>query len=141
MMVTIVVCGIGVWPASYVVGGEASALHLRAKAQGVGWLVGGLTSGVFMIALPYMFNPDEGNLRAKTGFVFAALCVIGAGVSWLTVPEMKGRTAREIDRMFELRINVRRFKQWRSDLPAEVGGGAGGRGEEEKPGASINDTP
>ena len=116
MMVTIVVCGIGVWPASYVVGGEASALHLRAKTQGVGWFAGGLATGVFSIVLPYIFNADQGNLRAKTGFVFAGLCLIGVVVSWFTVPEMKGRTAMEIDRMFELKLKAKAFKGWVSDL-------------------------
>jgi hypothetical protein len=116
MIVTIMVCGVGVWPASYVVGGEASALHLRAKAQGVGWFIAGLASGIFSIGLPYIFNADQGNLRAKTGFVYAVLCVIGYGVSWLIVPEMKGRSALELDRMFELRLDARKFKQWSSDV-------------------------
>lgn len=143
-MIIIIACGIGVWPASYVVGGEASALHLRSKTQGIGWLVSGLTSGVFMIVLPYMFNPDQGNLRAKTGFVFAALCVIGCAASWYTVPEMKGRTAREIDRMFELVLDAKQFKQWKSDLPPEAGMGAAGSAGEEKsnPSGSLpNDIP
>lgn len=116
MMVIIVICGIGVWPASYVVGGEASALHLRAKSQGVGWFASGLATGVFSIVLPYIFNADQGNLRAKTGFVFAGLCLIGVVVSWFTIPEMKGRTAIEIDRMFELKLKARDFKNWVSDL-------------------------
>ena len=120
MMVTIVVCGIGVWPASYVVGGEASALHLRAKTQGVGWFVGGLSSGVFQIVLPYIFNPDQGNLRAKTGFIFAALCVIAVVVTWLSVPEMKSRTVADIDTMFELKLSARCFTQWSRNNTAEV---------------------
>ncbi|KAL1952465.1 hypothetical protein VTO42DRAFT_5292 [Malbranchea cinnamomea] len=103
MMVIIVICGIGMWPASYVVGGEVSALHLRAKAQGVGWFVQGLTTGIFNIVLPYIYNHDQGDVRAKTGFVYAVFCLIGFVLSWLTIPEMKGRTAMEIDRMFELK--------------------------------------
>lgn len=119
MMVIIIICGIGVWPASYVVGGETSALHLRAKTQGVGWFGGGLATGIFSIVLPYMFNPDQGNLRAKTGFVFAALCAIGVVVSWFCVPEMKGRTAMEIDEMFELKLGVKEFKGWVSNHDVE----------------------
>lgn len=120
MMVVIVVCGIGVWPASYVVGGETSALHLRAKTQGVGWFVSGLSSGVFQIVLPYIFNPDEGNLRAKTGFVFAALCAGAAVATWLSVPEMKNRSVAEIDRMFELRLSTRHFEKWSPNDAAEI---------------------
>jgi len=38
MILVTMVAGLSVWPASYAVGAEASSLHLRAKAQGVGWL-------------------------------------------------------------------------------------------------------
>lgn len=112
MMVIIITCGFGVWPASYVVGGETSALHLRAKTQGIGWFAGGLSAGVSNVVLPYMYNHDQGDLRAKIGFIYAALCALGLGVTWFSVPEMKGRPAHEIDQMFGLKLRTRQFKQW-----------------------------
>ncbi|GKZ74970.1 hypothetical protein AnigIFM50267_001966 [Aspergillus niger] len=36
LVTVIMTCGIGAWPTSYAVGGEASSLRLRAKSQGVG---------------------------------------------------------------------------------------------------------
>ncbi|PYH57457.1 uncharacterized protein BO96DRAFT_433612 [Aspergillus niger CBS 101883] len=36
LVTVITTCGIGVWPTSYAVGGEASSLRLRAKSQAVG---------------------------------------------------------------------------------------------------------
>ncbi|KAH3962501.1 hypothetical protein HBH70_161560 [Parastagonospora nodorum] len=112
MMITIVVCGIGVWPASYAIAAETSSLQLRAKTQGIGWAVSALTSTVSGLCLPYVFNPDEGNLRGKTGYTYAASCVVGVVVSYFIIPEMKGRTVNEIDRMFEEGLSAREFKSW-----------------------------
>ncbi|KAF9883016.1 hypothetical protein FE257_004329 [Aspergillus nanangensis] len=113
MMLVIAFCGFSVWPASYVVGAEASSLTLRAKTQGLGWFINGLSNGVFGMVLPYIFNPDEGNLLGKTGFVYMGLCLIGLAVTWFYVPEMKNRTTMEIDHMFQLGLDARKFKSWR----------------------------
>ncbi|PHH90894.1 hypothetical protein CDD83_2313 [Cordyceps sp. RAO-2017] len=112
LMMVVVIAGLGVWPASYAIGSETSSLHLRAKSQGIGWLVSGLGAGFFGFVLPYVFNPDQGNLKAKTGFIYAGLCAIALVVSFFYVPEMKGRTALEIDRMFEQRLPARKFRAW-----------------------------
>ncbi|RAH60171.1 hypothetical protein BO85DRAFT_517754 [Aspergillus piperis CBS 112811] len=82
-------CGIGAWPASYAVGGEASSLRLRAKSQGLGWFVAGLSSVDFDLVLPYISNPDEGALR-----------------------EMKDRAPSEIDDMFGAVVPARQFRKW-----------------------------
>lgn len=108
----VVVAGLGVWPSSYTVGSEASSLHLRAKSQGIGWLTSGFGAGLFGFVLPYIFNPDQGNLKAKTGFIFAGLCAVASAISFFYVPEMKGRTASEIDRMFDDRLPARQFREW-----------------------------
>jgi hypothetical protein len=119
MMIVTMVCGLGIWPASHVVAAETSSLQLRAKSQGIGWFVSGIASGVFSIILPYIYNADKGNLRAKTGFVMAGFAAVGMVATWLAVPEMKGRSPMEIDRMFALKLPTRSFEQWRSDVALE----------------------
>lgn len=111
-MLVIMICGFSTWPASYAVGAEASALCLRAKTQSLGWLVNGLSNGIFGLVLPYIFNPDEGALRAKTGFVYTGFCVLALAGTWLLVPEMKNRQPIEIDEMFEMKLSARKFKGW-----------------------------
>ena len=110
MMVVIDVCGVGVWSASYTLSTEASSLHLRAMTQGVGWVIGTLATCVFGIALPYLFNPDEGNIRGKTGFVFAGFTALAFAISWSIVPEMNCRPAAEIGGTFEFDLPTRKFK-------------------------------
>ena len=123
MMVVVVFVGVGVWPSSYVVGAETSALRLRAKTQGIGWFAGGLAMGVFGIGLPYTYNADEGNLRAKVGFIFAVLCSLSWLITWRSVPEMKGRSAVEIDTMFERYLPTRAFKTWSGTVGGEQASG------------------
>lgn len=114
MIAIITVCGLGAWPCSYAVGSEVSALDLRAKAQGIGWFTAGAGNALFGFALPYIFNPDQGNLRAKTGFVYAGLCILGVVITYFFVPDMKDRTPGEIDHMFELGLSARKFKGWKN---------------------------
>ncbi|EXJ58336.1 hypothetical protein A1O7_05761 [Cladophialophora yegresii CBS 114405] len=116
MMVIIIVVGVGIWPVAYVVGAETSSLRLRAKTQGIGWFSGAFAQGAFGISLPYAYNIDEGDLRAKTGFIIAGFTIIALGLTWLFVPEMKERTTAEIDTMFERRLPARQFKHWRGTV-------------------------
>ncbi|KAJ5832867.1 hypothetical protein N7474_001178 [Penicillium riverlandense] len=119
MMAIIVVCGVGVWPASHVIAAETSSLHLRAKAQGIGWFSFALTSVIFSLVLPYIYNADQGNLSAKTGFVMAGFTVMGFIGAYITIPETKGRTPMQIDRMFDLELPAGEFKYWQSGIASD----------------------
>ncbi|KAL3429890.1 general substrate transporter [Aspergillus tetrazonus] len=100
IFLVVTLTGLTIWPASYAFGAEASSLQLRAKTQGLGWLVNCLSNGILGIVLPYIFNDDEGALGAKTGFVYMGFCILSLAVAWRIVPEMKDKTAMEIDQMF-----------------------------------------
>jgi MFS transporter, SP family, general alpha glucoside:H+ symporter len=111
-MVITVVNGLGSWPASFAVAGETSSLLLRAKTQGLNWFTNSLFSGSLSIVLPYIFNPDAGNLGARTGFVFFGSCLAGLVVGWLIIPDMRGRDHAEIQRMFDLKVPALSFGNW-----------------------------
>ncbi|KAL4813463.1 general substrate transporter [Aspergillus spinulosporus] len=101
ILLVVTLTGLTIWPASYAFGAEASSLQLRAKTQGLGWLVNCLSNGILGIVLPYIFNDDEGALGAKTGFVYMGFCILSLAVAWRIVPEMKDKTAMEIDWIFK----------------------------------------
>lgn len=111
-MIIVVTCGVGVWPASYAIVVETSSLRLRARSQGIGVLVSQLANVVFQIILPYIYNVDAGNLKGMTGFVLAGMCGVATVLCWFYIPEMKGRTAAEIDHMFDKRLPTRSFKRY-----------------------------
>ncbi|KAK8096048.1 general substrate transporter [Apiospora kogelbergensis] len=112
MVGVILVCGVGCWPASYVIAGETSALVLRAPTQGLGGCVTHVSSAAAAIALPYIFNPDAGALGARSGLVYSGLCALALAATWVGVPELQGRSMLEIDHMFELRLATRKFGGW-----------------------------
>ncbi|KAK8021732.1 hypothetical protein PG990_006870 [Apiospora arundinis] len=114
LIAVILVCGVGCWPASYVVAGETSALVLRAPTQGIGGCTTHVASAVMSIVLPYIFNPDAGALGAKTGFVYTGLCAFALVATWFCVPELRGRSMMDIDHMFELRLATRKFEGWKN---------------------------
>jgi MFS family permease len=98
----------GAWP---VVSGETSTLRLRAKSQGIAWISNAFFSWLFNFVVPYMFTPDEGDLGGKAGFIFAGLSFAGFVLIWFEIPEMKNRTATELDEMFEQKLATRKFKK------------------------------
>jgi hypothetical protein len=116
MMVILFCVGMGAWPASFAVAAETSSLRLRARTQGVTGCVSNLVAGAVSIILPYLFNPDSGNLGGRVGFVFAALSGIGAILTWKLVPEMKDRMDAEIDEMFSLNLPAKHFEHWQGEV-------------------------
>ena len=114
-MVIVVTAGLGVWPASYIVRSETSSLRLRSKTSGLGWLCGGIIRCVAGFSVPYLYNADAANLGAKTAFVFFGTSLIGVVITWFLVPELKGLSITEIDRLFEKNSSVRWERVERGD--------------------------
>lgn len=89
--------------------GETSSTVLRAKTMSLATATQAVCGIVMNFAIPYMVNPDEGNLKGKVGFIFGGLALFGTFGSWLYVPELKGKTFDEIDRLFAMRIPPRKM--------------------------------
>lgn len=52
----------------------------------------------------------RGNLGAKIYLMFAGCMLVHFLIAFFAFPELKGRTAAEIDEMFEARLPARKFK-------------------------------
>lgn len=87
-----------------------SSVQLRAKSSAIGFMVNALAGVAFSISTPYMFNADAADLGGKVGFIFAALCFLGLGLSWAFLPETKAKSFEELDYLFERRVPARQFK-------------------------------
>lgn len=87
--------------------GETSSTSLRAHTAALATATQAVFGLAMNFAIPYMVNPDEGNLKGKVGFVFGGLGAIATVWAWFFVPELKGRTFDEIDRMFSDRVPAR----------------------------------
>ncbi|TLD30987.1 hypothetical protein PspLS_01694 [Pyricularia sp. CBS 133598] len=89
--------------------GETSSTSLRAKTISLATATQAICGIVFNFAIPYMVNPDQGNMKGKVGFVFGGLAMIGTVGSWVWVPELKGRTFDEIDKLFAAKVPPRKM--------------------------------
>ncbi|KAF2451889.1 MFS general substrate transporter [Karstenula rhodostoma CBS 690.94] len=116
----IIVCGLGCWPASYAIMGETSSLSLRSRSQALGSLSQSLTTILMNTVLPFLYNPDALHLGAKTGFVMTATAGAGAVLTYFFVPELKGRSALEIDHLFEKKVGSIGSTNWRDTHVEEV---------------------
>lgn len=94
---------------AFVILGETSSAQLRARTTALATAVQALFGIAMNFAIPYMVNPDAGNLKGKVGFIFGGLGAIGSVGAFFYVPELKGRTFGEIDTMFFNRVPPRKM--------------------------------
>ncbi|KAH3898654.1 related to maltose permease [Saccharomycodes ludwigii] len=97
---------------------ENSAMNVRSKTIAFATAVQALFFIVATVVVPYMLNPDNGNLRGKTGFVFGAFCFVCTVWSFFRLPETSGRSYEELDIMYHRGIPAREFKNY--DCYAEI---------------------
>ncbi|KAH6608913.1 maltose permease [Trichoderma cornu-damae] len=100
---------VGLGAMAFAILGEASSTSLRAATIALATATQAICGIVFNFAIPYMVNPDEGNLKGKVGFVFGGLALIATAWSYFYVPELKGRTFDEIDHMFQAKVLPRKM--------------------------------
>ena len=94
---------------AFVILGETSSPTLRAKTVGLATATQAVFGVIMNFTIPYMVDPDEGNLKGKVGFVFGGLCLIASIGSFFYCPELKGRTFNEINKMFEAKVPPRKM--------------------------------
>lgn len=94
---------------AFVLLGETSSPSLRAKTAATATATQSVFGIAMNIAIPYMVNPDEGNMRGKVGFVFGGLGAVATLLCFLFIPDLKDRTFEEINVMFENRVQPRKM--------------------------------
>lgn len=97
------------------VAGEVSASRLRAQSQGIAFAFQATVSTIWTIVLPYMFNRDQANMGGHIGWVFFGMTVIMMVTVYFVVPGTKGRSFRELDEMFSMKIPARQFEGYKFD--------------------------
>jgi MFS transporter, SP family, sugar:H+ symporter len=69
-------------------------------------------SFVVSFSIPYIINPGYGDLSGRIGFIFGGMCVLSLLFVYFCVPECKGKTAEEIELMFQHGVPMRKFKDF-----------------------------
>ena len=83
------VCGLAI-------ASELASLPLRAHTQSVVVFTQAFSSWLTVLVIPYMINPDAGNLGGKVGYVFAGLGFVFTVLLFFYCPETKGLTTDEV---------------------------------------------
>ncbi|KAH9893693.1 general substrate transporter [Xylariomycetidae sp. FL2044] len=113
---------LSVGPVTFVILGECSATRVRSKTIAVATAVQAVIGIAMTVAVPYMINPDEANMRGKLGYFYGGLGALCLVWSYYRIPETKGRTYEELDLMFDKRLPAREFKDYRVESAIVAGG-------------------
>ena len=115
LIVSVLFC-LGPAPASWVIIGETSSVRLRPLTTGIGRGAYYLVNIPCIFLASYMLNTDKWDLGAKSGYVWAGTALICTVMSWIWIPEMKDRSFREIDILFQRRVPARKWKKTVVDI-------------------------
>ena len=90
---------------------EVSKSSLRGHTQSLATVTQGVVGAIGGVLLPFAVNPDAGNLGGRVAFVYGTVLAASCVGIWWWYPETKGRTFREIERLFEMGVRPRDFKK------------------------------
>ncbi|KAL1959894.1 hypothetical protein VTO42DRAFT_562 [Malbranchea cinnamomea] len=88
-------------PGAWVVIGEIFPLPIRSRGVGLSTASNWLWNCIIAVITPYLVGTDKANLGAKVFFLWGSLCVMCFVYAYLLIPETKGLTLEQVDRMLE----------------------------------------
>ncbi|KAH0831313.1 putative MFS monosaccharide transporter [Lanmaoa asiatica] len=88
-------------PGAWVVIGEIFPLPIRSRGIGLSTASNWLWNTIIAVITPYMVNTDAGNLRSSVFFIWGSLCTCAFVYAYFLVPETKGLSLEQVDRMLE----------------------------------------
>lgn len=88
-------------PGAWVLIGEIFPLPIRSRGVALSTASNWLWNTIIAVITPYMVGTDEGNLRSSVFFVWGGLCTCAFVYSFFLIPETKGLSLEQVDRMME----------------------------------------
>lgn len=95
----------------FVLASEIATMRLRAATQGLITITNSVWGLIMQFTVPYMINPDAGNLGGKVGFIFLATGLAASIGGWYLFPETKGLSFQKLDELYASKIPARHFKK------------------------------
>ena len=88
-------------PGAWVVTGEIFPIPIRSRGVALSTASNWLWNTIIAVITPYMVGEDKGNLKSNVFFVWGSLCTCAFIYAYFLIPETKGLTLEQVDRMFE----------------------------------------
>ena len=111
-------------PTAWVIVGECFPLTIRSRGVGISTASNWFWNCIIGVITPYMVGNSQGsaNLGPKVFFIWGSLCCISLAFAYFLVPEMKGLSLEQVDRMLE-ETTARKSKSWvpTTTFAAEMG--------------------
>lgn len=111
-------------PGAWVIIGEVFPLPIRSRGVALSTASNWLWNCIIAIITPYITSTDGGgvDLGAKVFFLWGSLCCLCLVYAYFLIPETKGLTLEQVDRMLE-ETNARNSAKWvpHSTYAAEMG--------------------
>lgn len=109
MMLWVFIFDLSIGPLAYCIVGETSSTRLRGLTVGLSRNAYNLVGMPFGTLFNYMLNPSAWNWGGYTAFFAAGTAAIVCIWVFFRLPEMRGRSYRELDILFERRVSARKF--------------------------------
>ncbi|TID27856.1 maltose permease [Venturia nashicola] len=97
-------------PITYTAIAETSSVRLRALSTGVGRAAYYVAEIPMIYLASRMLNPTGWNLAGKCGYVWGGTAITCWVIAYFFLPELKDRSYRESDILFNRKISARKFK-------------------------------
>jgi SP family general alpha glucoside:H+ symporter-like MFS transporter len=101
--------GFTLGPVTWAYQGEISSVRLRSQTVALSRDTYYVSTVIFSIINSYMLNPTGWGLIGKSGFVWCGTCSLLFVASYFCLPEVAGKTFREIDVLFHRKVPARQF--------------------------------
>ncbi|KAE8342347.1 hypothetical protein BDV24DRAFT_130731 [Aspergillus arachidicola] len=88
-------------PGAWVVIGEIFPLPIRSRGVALSTASNWLWNCIIAVITPYMVDQDKGDLKSKVFFIWGALCTCAFIYTYFLIPETKGLTLEQVDKMME----------------------------------------
>ncbi|EOO04023.1 putative high-affinity glucose transporter snf3 protein [Phaeoacremonium minimum UCRPA7] len=99
-------------PGAWIVIGEIFPLPIRSRGVGLSTASNWAWNTVIAVITPYMVGTNRGNMKSSVFFVWGGLCTCAFVYSYFLVPETKGLTLEQVDKMME-ETTPRTSAKWR----------------------------
>lgn len=99
-------------PGAWIVIGEIFPLPIRSRGVALSTASNWLWNAIIAIITPYMTHEDRGNMKSSVFFVWGALCTAAFVYAYFLIPETKGLTLEQVDKMME-ETTPRTSAKWR----------------------------
>ncbi|KAJ5592218.1 MFS transporter [Penicillium hordei] len=94
----------------FVLASEIATVRLRSATQGLVTITNAAWALIMQFTIPYMINPDAGNLGGKVGFIFLGTGFFAAIGGWFLYPETKGISFETMDELYASGTAPRHFR-------------------------------